>query len=523
MYIMRHIAIGFFEVLNLHYLEAYRMPIILCLTLMVANKGSAADCSPTEPSTPKGATTAKSAAGAKNAAAESPQPLPMVRLPTNLNKDDKQAIALVSQISILPIAKGVFPDYRPRAYAENESPISAWTVQEYKEIAGLQSISEPLRQLPSSQLMAMESKLGGINKHGMLTDLKMRTTDTYQNVESINIDPDNADSLLAAMPPSWGAVAERVKQINGNHSQRFEIAKWKANFGEAQTNKVLSVFSKLEREKGRPREVIAFGLLDDNWQDQISILKQQLKPLGYEAFARQTECHRRFFSSCIDAENYAKSQRAGTASKVVQEGPAQLVIDREANVISTSGQVERRELDAASKKRCEELENQSKFIGQILGFFGMKGFGVNQKFVGIRFQFNNYPTNWIPPQTKIEKLPNNHLKFTIPTRFAVTTKAREAFAVKDFDQYRYLVAQGITAINYGMSGKDVIAQLRRWDKQYGLSILKAEWDSVEASLERMPPDPEAFEREVKQFCPAAGNPDDLEILKNKKLIAFWWD
>lgn len=510
----------------MHYRQAYRMPILLCLALMLASNGSAADCSPSKPSTEKSAaerSVTTQSATVKNATRESSQPLPIVRLPTNPNKDDKQAISLITKISILPVAKGIFPEYRPRAYGENENPITAWTVQEYKEIAGLQSISEPLRQLPVNQLMAMESKLGGINKHGMLTDLKMRTTDTYQNVESVNIDPDNADSLLAAITPSWGVIAERVKQIRGNHSEQFEIAKWKATFGEVQTKKVLSVFSKFEREKGRPREVIVFGLPDDNWQEQISILKKQLKPLGYETFARETEYQRRFFSSRLDAEKYAKSQRAGTVSKVVQEGPAQLVIDREANVISTSGQVERRELDAASKKRCEDLENQSKFIGQIFSFFGMKDLGLDHKFVGIRFQFNNYPTNWIPPQTKLEKLPNNHLKFTIPTRFSVTTKAREAFAVKDFDQYRYLVAQGITAINYGMSGKDVITQLRRWDQQYGLSVLKAEWDSVEASLERMPPDPEAFEREVEKFCPAAGSPDALQILKNKRLIAFWWD
>lgn len=63
----------------------------------------------------------------------------------------------------------------------------------------------------------------------------------------------------------------------------------------------------------------------------------------------------------------------------------------------------------------------------------MKDIGNTHKFVGIRFQFNNYPTNWIPAQAKIEKLPKSQLKITVPPRFAVTTQVREAFAAKDLD------------------------------------------------------------------------------------------
>lgn len=488
-------------------------PIFLCFALVLASHVSAAQCAPSR-------TTA-----AKSTKEESSQSLPLVRIPTKLNKNDEQAVALISQVSIVPIAKRIFPDYRPRAYDENENPISAWTVQQYHEISALQTLSEPLRQLPISQLIAMESKLGGINKHGMLSDLKSKTTETYQNAESINIDPDNAGSLLAAMPPSWHSVAERINKIKGNHSEQFKIATWKATFGDAQTKKVLEIFSNLEREKGRPREVWAFALADDDWEDKLSALKKQLQPLGYETYALEKECQRTFFSNRIEAEAYAKKLKTGSVSTVIQEGPAELIIDKEANVISTSGQVVRRDLDAATKKRCEELESQSKFLGQVLSFLGMKDMAglSSHKFVGIRFQFNNYPTNWIPVQATIEKLPKNQLKVTVPSRFAVTTQIREAFAVKDFDQYKYLVAQGITAINYGMSGKDVITQLKRWDKQYKLSVLQANWDLVRARLEKMPPDLPAFEQELKQFCPSAADGYDLQVFKNQRILSLWWD
>ena len=478
----------------------------------MASDVSAAQCAPTKNTS------------AQSTKAEPSQSLPLVRIPAKLNKNDEQALAQISQISIVPLTKQIFPDYRPRAYDENQNPISAWTVQEYKQIAALQTLSDPLRQLPTSQLMAMESKLGGINKHGMLSDLKFKTTETYQNAEFVNIDPDNANSLLAAMPPSWHAIADRVNRIKGNHSERFEIATWRATFGEAQTSKVLSVFSNLEREKGRPREVWVFALTEDEWEDKLSALKKQLQPLGYETYALAQECQRTFFSNRAEAETYAKKLKTGTAPTVIQEGPAELIIDKEANVISTSGQVVRRDLDAAAKKRCEELESQSKFLGQALSFLGMKDLGLStHKFVGIRFQFNNYPTNWIPARAKIEKLANGQLRITVPPRFAVTTQVRQAFIIKDFDQYKYLVAQGITAINYSMSGKDVIAQLKRWDKQYKLSVLQANWDLVKARLEKMPSDLPAFEQELKQFCPSAADGYDLQIFKNKRILSLWWD
>lgn len=495
---------------NLHHLKSFRKPILTTIAIILACHASAALGEP------------NNLPLSRSEIIYQPQTLPLVRMPAKLAKEDEQALALISQISIAPVGKRIFPNYRPRAYGENENPISAWTVKEYQEIAKLQKLSEPFRQLPISQLMAMESKLGGINNHGMLTDLKNKTLETYQSAALLNVDPDNADSLLAAMPPSWHSIAERVKKITGNHSEQFQIATWKDTFGDTQTGKVLDTFSKLEREKGRPREVWAYALPVDDWQDKIYSLKKELKPLGYETFALEAECTRIFFTNRAAAEVYAKKLKAGTASTVIQEGPAELVIDSEANVINTRGQVVRRELDAASKKRCEELESLSRFFGQILSFFGMKDLGLNHKFVGIRFQFSNYPTNWIPPQATITKLSNNQLKITVPQRFAVTTQVREAFAVKDFDQYRYLVAQGITAINYGMSGKDVIAQIKRWDKQYQLSVLQADWDLVVAKLEKTPSDIKAFERELKQFCPSATT-GNLQNFKDKRVVSLWWD
>lgn len=74
-----------------------------------------------------------------------------------------------------------------------------------------------------------------------------------------------------------------------------------------------------------------------------------------------------------------------------------------------------------------------------------------------------------------------------------------------------------------MSGKDVITQLKRWDKQYRLSVLQANWDLVRARLEKMPPDLPAFEQELKQFCPSAADGYDLQVLKNQRILSLWWD
>lgn len=456
-------------------------------------------------------------------AVPAPQTLPIVRIPEKLSKLDEQALRFVSQTSITPVRKGIFPDYRPRSLAEDQNPLSAWTAKDYKAITSLRDLSDEWRQLTRDQLVAMESLLGGVNNHGMLMDLKQRAEGMPKGLTRLSIDGDDVDSLLSAAPASWLSVIEKAKKVRGNQVQDFEIAELESCFGKAQTKQFLSTFFKLEQEKGRPHEVWVLGLAEDGFQEKLIALKQQLRPLGCEAFALESEPKRVFFPTREEAERYAKKLNSGSSPVVAEEGPAELIMDAAANVISTSGLVSRVELDAASKQRIQDAENQLKFLNSVSKWFGVgRGRIGHQKIVGQRFQFNGYPRQWIPPNAGIEYLNNKQVKITVPPRFSVSSRVREAFAIKDYDQYRYLVAQGLTAINYGMCGRDVISQLKRWDSQYGLMVLQAHWDGVSARLDKLPVDLPGFVAEEKRLCPSIGN-GDIEMLKNRKIIAFWWD
>ncbi len=458
------------------------------------------------------------------------QSLPIVKIPEPLNDVDKTALRIVSQASVIPVTKRLFPNYRQRQLEEDQEPISAWSEKDYQEITGLSARSNELKQLTLSQIAAMSSLLGGVNIDGMLSGLLQKQEGIPENTGQIIIDRDNIDSFRNAAPKSWQSELSALKSITGGQCAILEVSQLFHSHGEKETKDVLKAFSLLEQEKGRPHEIWVFGLNCDGWDDKLVALKKELRTCGYEAFALEFEPKRAFFASKDEADRYATKLNAGTSPIVSGEGPAELIIDKEANVISTTGKVERRELEPERKRHVEQLESQTKLLTQALSFFGANsqlGNIINRKIVGLRFQFAGYPCNWIPAHAKIEPIANDKIKISVPERFAVSTKCREAFVIRNYDQYKYLVAQGVTAINYGMSGVDVIKQLKEWDQRFGLLVLHARYDSVIAKLDRIPADLPDFIKQARQLCPEGDqNQTEAEYarqLKENKEVAFWWD
>ena len=80
----------------------------------------------------------------------------------------------------------------------------------------------------------------------------------------------------------------------------------------------------------------------------------------------------------------------GANPTVREEGSAEIVIDKDANVISTTGTVVKRELDPATKQRLKEQDNQYKTIMQVLSFFGGNSLGLSTtKLVGQHSKFRD--------------------------------------------------------------------------------------------------------------------------------------
>ncbi len=465
---------------------------------------------------------------------KNPKPaLPVINLPANPGDKDKEAFKIVTNASIVPVTKGTFPQYRARSLDEDQLDVSSWSLQEYKKYKALGAQSEWLRVLLVEQMMALETLVGGENRNGAICGLRERAAGFPANLKRLAITGDNVDSLQKAAPAAWKNIHTEFKNVGGNRVENLDVIKLQKQFGEVETKKFLGEFSRLESEKGRPHEVWIFGLPDANnsqsWINTLVALKAGLKPSGYEAFALEHTPKRKFFASLNEAQSFSKSLKAQAFAQLVEEGPATLILDKNARVVSVSGKVSKRDLDPETKKRVEALRQvatKGRDLQQAAGlghFLGGKGPSQAALESGPRFQFVNYPVNWFPPQSKFEELDNGQLKVSIPPRFSICYAYREAFAIKDFDQYKYLDAQGLNAINYGMSHKEVVSHLKQLDRAYGLNVISATYDALTAKYLHLPPDLSSFARQEKTFCPDLDEGEALDELKASGTVHYWWD
>lgn len=113
-------------------------------------------------------------------------------------------------------------------------------------------------------------------------------------------------------------------------------------------------------------------------------------------------------------------------------------------------------------------------------------------------------------------------------------------AEKNTDQVEVVVAAGSTqfdtlriaksdAINYGLQTEQLIVQLQKWDKAFGIDLWHAETDTLEFDLKGQPPDVPAFAAEVYAFCPdsvdqGVGSVEALaESIEATRSVYLWWD
>ena len=95
-----------------------------------------------------------------------------------------------------------------------------------------------------------------------------------------------------------------------------------------------------------------------------------------------------------------------------------------------------------------------------------------------------------------------------------------------FDPLRTMATNGT---NYDIHTDSIITRLADWDRRYGLTIVGAGLDWVEAELVRPPPDWVAFAREVYEFCPDIVDQGTetvealAEEMKESRTVYLWWD
>lgn len=85
------------------------------------------------------------------------------------------------------------------------------------------------------------------------------------------------------------------------------------------------------------------------------------------------------------------------------------------------------------------------------------------------------------------------------------------------------------AVNYNMDTEDLIAQLQKYDEQYGIDIYEATTDTISFMLLSTPEDVKRFAEDIDQFCPdavdqGAGSLDNLaEMIARSGEVHLWWD
>ena len=83
--------------------------------------------------------------------------------------------------------------------------------------------------------------------------------------------------------------------------------------------------------------------------------------------------------------------------------------------------------------------------------------------------------------------------------------------------------------NYDVTHEDVVEQYKAWDEQYGLTLVGAGFDWIEARMSKPADDWRAFADEVYEICPdvvdqGTGDVDALAAEMQKvETLFLWWD
>lgn len=85
------------------------------------------------------------------------------------------------------------------------------------------------------------------------------------------------------------------------------------------------------------------------------------------------------------------------------------------------------------------------------------------------------------------------------------------------------------AANYDLGTEDLVTRLQQYERDVGISVSRAETDTIVFDLVREPEDWGAFARELYAFCPdivdqGIGTVEELEaVIREERKVLLWWD
>ena len=162
-----------------------------------------------------------------------------------------------------------------------------------------------------------------------------------------------------------------------------------------------------------------------------------------------------------------------------------------------------------------------------------------ERLVGVTADFESIPANGIV----IVTAPDAGRRALIAIRNTLSESEYSAYlndvafgfdadrvaVVRSRNDYEYFAIVRTDGINYDLEHEDVIARYRQWDGRYGLSLIGAGQDWLEAEFQDPPDDWLAFAEEVYAFCPDVVDQGtgDVETLaremQTSNSVYLWWD
>jgi hypothetical protein len=127
------------------------------------------------------------------------------------------------------------------------------------------------------------------------------------------------------------------------------------------------------------------------------------------------------------------------------------------------------------------------------------------------------------------RMPPGYFVFVREMRFNLKSRPDLVAVMKANDQFAVIEGIGTDGANYNLRTSDVIARLKVWNDQFGLLLLGADVDWLEAEFIRVPPNMAAFAAEVYEFCPDVVDQgtETVSALANEmsrsNSVYLWWD
>jgi hypothetical protein len=104
----------------------------------------------------------------------------------------------------------------------------------------------------------------------------------------------------------------------------------------------------------------------------------------------------------------------------------------------------------------------------------------------------------------------------------------ELVVAKGVDQFEILRLAQTDGVNYGLKTEAIIAELKAWDREFGIDIRHAQTDQIHVVFKTLPKDQLAFANRAVKFCPDLRQtiptvPAIAAALYRTKDMMLWWD